>query len=57
MGAGAFQRRKRGIFRKFEEGKDFRGDVLAYVAQGSPQADDEIAEKGRLRTETSPEYS
>ena len=38
---------------KIEEGKDFRGVVLVYVAQGSPQPDEEIAEKGRFWMETS----
>jgi len=39
--------------RKVKEIKGLRGDVLEYVAQGIPQIDAEIAEKGHLWMETS----
>jgi hypothetical protein len=41
------------FFCKVKENKDFRGDVLEYVAQGNPQFDAEIAKKRRFRTGTS----
>jgi hypothetical protein len=40
------------FFCKVKENKDFRGDVLEYVAQGNPQFDAEIAKKRRFRTGT-----
>ena len=40
------------IFRKVKENKGLRGDVREYVAQGAPQFDTEIAEKGHLWMET-----
>ena len=57
MGAAAFPRRKRVIFRKLQEIKGFRGDVLVYFAQGNPQIDAKIAKKHRFRTGTSPYFS
>jgi len=47
-----FPEHKRGIFRKLKEIKGLRGSVLEYAAQGIPQIDAEIAEKGRLWMET-----
>ncbi|GAG18666.1 unnamed protein product [marine sediment metagenome] len=50
------QRSSRGgnerFFCKVKEGKDFRGDVPLYVAQGNPKPDAEIAKKRRFRTGT-----
>jgi len=40
------------FFCKIKEGKDFRGGVLGYTAQGNPPPDAEIAEKRRFRTRT-----
>ena len=49
-----FLGQKRAIFRKVKEIKGLRGGVQWYAAQAIPQIDAEIAEKGRLWTETSP---
>ena len=48
-----FLGQKRAIFRKVKEIKGLRGGVHRYAAQAIPQIDAEIAEKGRLWTETS----
>jgi len=53
MDLSKFPSQKRAIFRKIKEIKELRGDVPGYVAQEIPQVDEEIAEKGRFRTETS----
>lgn len=49
--------RKERFLCKIKEGKDFRGVVLVYVAQGNPQPDAEIAEKRLFWTGTSPAFS
>ncbi len=41
-----FPIQKRGIFYKFKEIKVLGGDVLKYVAQLTPQIDDEIVKPG-----------
>jgi len=53
MGTAWFPMWKRVIFRKLQEIKDLRGDVLVYVAQGNPLIDAKIAEKRRFRPGTS----
>jgi len=50
---GSFRFRKKWFFCEIEEGKDFRGVVLAYVAQGNSKPDAEIAKKRSFRAETS----
>jgi len=47
-GRDRFPTHKPAIFRKIKENKGLRGDVLKYVAQGTPQFDAETAEKGHL---------
>ncbi len=49
--------RKERFLCKVKEGKDFRGVVLVYVAQGNPQPDAEIAEKHLFWTGTSLHFS
>ena len=47
-----FPIQKYAIFCKFKEIKELHGGILLYAAQGIPQIDAEIAEKGHLWTET-----
>ena len=52
MDTNKFPVQKREIFYKFKEIKVLGGDVLYYVAQLTPQIDDEIVKKGRFWMET-----
>jgi hypothetical protein len=52
MDTGEFLIRKRAIFRKVKEIKALRGGVHPYTAQARLQIEEEIAKKGRFRTET-----
>ncbi len=52
-GDGAVSEAGMAIFRKVQEIKVLRGDVLGYIAPGNPKIDTKFAEKRHFRTETS----